>query len=130
LLPNPPPHHFESHPGIAHGSPDSHHGFKLRYVNPVTGASPMPTIGAFAQWLPAGFETQPYRCTDGTVYVCLEGGGRIEVGDSEWDFQENDVIVVPSWQTLRWGAVQSSLLFSFSDHPLQQALGLWREQRM
>ena len=53
--------------GIAHGTPDAHFGFKLRYVNPATGASPMPTIGAFAQWLPAGFETEPYRSTDGTV---------------------------------------------------------------
>jgi gentisate 1,2-dioxygenase len=36
---------------IAQGAPDAHHGFKLRYVNPATGASPMPTIGAFAQRL-------------------------------------------------------------------------------
>ena len=39
--------------GISHGTPDAHHGFKLRYVNPATGASPMPTIGSFAQRLPA-----------------------------------------------------------------------------
>src|SRR5689334_4983007 len=51
---------------IAAGTPDTHFGFKQRFVNPATGASPMPTMGAFAQWLPAGFETQPYRSTDGT----------------------------------------------------------------
>ena len=114
---------------IAHGTPDAHHGFKLRYVNPGTGASPMPTIGAFAQWLPAGFETQPLRATDGTVVVCLEGGGEVKVGDQTWRFHESDVFVVPSWQALQLRADRDSLMFSFSDRPVQQALGLWREQR-
>jgi len=117
--------------GIAQGTPDAHFGFKLRYVNPATGASPMPTIGAFSQWLPAGFETQPFRSTDGTVYVCLEGGGEASVGDESWRFAENDVFVVPSWHTLRLRAGgRSTLLFSYSDRPVQQALGLWREQRL
>ncbi|HSW06233.1 gentisate 1,2-dioxygenase [Aquabacterium sp.] len=116
--------------GIAHDTPDAHFGFKLRYVNPATGASPMPTIGAFSQWLPAGFETQPYRSTDGSVYVCLEGEGEVLVGDQTWRFAENDVFVVPSWQTLRLRAGRSTLLFSYSDRPVQQVLGLWREQRL
>ena len=115
---------------ISRGTPDGHHGFKLRYVNPATGASPMPTIGACAQWLPAGFETKPYRCTDGTVHVCLEGGGEAKVGDQAWRFQENDVFVVPSWHALQLRADRDTLLFSFSDRPVQLALGLWREERL
>ncbi|RZU00500.1 gentisate 1,2-dioxygenase [Rivibacter subsaxonicus] len=115
---------------IAQGQPDPHHGHKLRYVNPATGASPMPTIGAFAQWLPAGFETKPLRSTDGTVVVCLEGRGEVQVGDATWRIQENDVFVVPSWHGLQLRAERDMLLFSFSDRPVQQALGLWREQRL
>jgi gentisate 1,2-dioxygenase len=115
---------------IAHGTPDAHHGYKLRYVNPGTGASPMPTIGAFAQWLPAGFETRPLRSTDGTVAVCLEGGGEAKVGDQTWRFGENDVFVVPSWHTIQLRADRDTAMFSFSDRPVQQALGLWREQRL
>ncbi len=115
--------------GISHGAPDAHHGFKLRYVNPATGASPMPTIGAFAQRLPAGFETRAVRSTDGTVVVCLEGAGQAQVGEQRWRFQENDVFVVPSWHALQLRADRDSVLFSFSDRPVQQALGLWREQR-
>lgn len=116
---------------IAHGTPDPHHAFKLRYVNPATGASPMPTIGAFAQWLPGGFETRPLRSTDGTVHVCLQGGGEVQVGEQSWRFEANDVFVVPSWHTtqLRAGA-RDTLIFSFSDRPVQQVLGLWREQRL
>jgi gentisate 1,2-dioxygenase len=120
----------ESLKAIAHGAPDSHHGFKLRYVNPATGASPMPTIGAFAQQLPAGFQTKPYRSTDATVYVCLEGGGHVKVGENHWRFEENDVFVVPSWHSVELQAERDTVLFSFSDRPVQQALGLWREQRL
>jgi gentisate 1,2-dioxygenase len=38
--------------------------------------------------------------------------------------------VVPSWQTLRLRAGGDTILFSFSDRPIQQALGLWREEKM
>lgn len=116
--------------GIAAGTPDAHFGFKLRYVNPGTGASPMPTIGAFAQRLPAGFETRPYQCTDGTVYVCLEGEGEAQVGEANYRFDANDVFVVPSWHSLRLRTGRDTTLFSFSDRPMQQVLGLWREQRL
>jgi gentisate 1,2-dioxygenase len=120
----------ESLMGIARGPIDTHLGHKLRYVNPATGASPMPTIGAFAQFLPAGFETKPYRATDSTVYVCLEGGGSADVNGVRIDFAVNDVFVVPSWHTLRLSADSDSILFSFSDRPMQRMLGLWREQKL
>jgi gentisate 1,2-dioxygenase len=120
----------ESLMGIARGPIDAHLGHKLRYVNPATGASPMPTIGAFAQFLPAGFETKPYRATDSTVYVCLEGGGSADVNGVHIDFALNDVFVVPSWHTLRLRAGSDSILFSFSDRPMQRMLGLWREQKL
>jgi gentisate 1,2-dioxygenase len=115
---------------ITAGAADAHFGYKLRYVNPATGASPMPTIGAFAQLLKQGFETRPYRCTDGTVYVCLEGEGTALVGDQAYDFVENDVFVVPPWQSLQLRAARDTILFSFSDRPAQQSLGLWREQKI
>ncbi|UUX95360.1 gentisate 1,2-dioxygenase [Aquabacterium sp. J223] len=115
---------------IAGGAPNAHDGFKLRYVNPATGASPMPTIGAFAQWLPAGFETRPLRSTDGTVHVCLQGGAEVRVGEQVWQVEENDVFVVPSWHTVQLRAQRDTIFFSFSDRPVQQALGLWREERL
>ena len=119
---------------ISHGEPDTHHGFKLRYVNPATGQSPMPTIGACAQRLPGGFETRALRSTDGSVHVCLEGRGQVQVnglsGSHTWRFEENDVFVVPSWHTLQLQADRDTFLFSFSDRPVQKALGLWREERL
>ena len=119
----------ESLMGMATGTADPHFGYKMRYVNPATGASPMPTIGTFSQLLPAGFETLPYRSTDGTVYVCLEGEGSVEIGNDTFGFVENDVFVVPSWHSVRFKTNRETILFSFSDRPVQKALGLWREQR-
>jgi gentisate 1,2-dioxygenase len=116
--------------GISNAAIDSHHGFKLRFVNPATGRSPMPTIGTFAQRLPAGFATRPSRCSDSTVHVCLEGGGTATIAGQDFAFGRRDIFVVPSWHSFALAARAETLLFSFSDRPVQQALGLWREQRL
>ncbi|MFJ3046026.1 gentisate 1,2-dioxygenase [Herbaspirillum chlorophenolicum] len=115
---------------VAQGEVDQHHGHKQRFVNPATGASPMPTMGAFIQLLPQGFESLPYRSTDATVYVCLEGEGEALVGNQVLRFQENDVFVVPSWSALQLRAQRDAILFSYSDRPAQQAIGFWREERL
>jgi gentisate 1,2-dioxygenase len=104
------------------------HGIKLQYANPVTGGYPMPTIAAFLQKLPAGFQGQPYRSTDATVFCANEGAGRTFAGDKEMVWAKNDVFVVPSWQIVRHQAEEASVLFSFSDRVAQKALGLWREE--
>ena len=87
----------------------------------------MPTIAAFVQLLPAGFEGEPYRSTDGTVYCAVEGHGRSIVGGHVFDWGPRDVFVVPSWCGVAHQAQDDAVLFSFSDRPVQQAIGLWRE---
>ena len=90
----------------------------------------MPTIGTFAQLLPARFETRPYRSSDSTVHVCLTGAGRANVADRSFDFGRRDVFVTPSWQAFSLLAAEETIVFSFSDRPVQQVLGLWREERL
>ncbi|HUC09494.1 MAG TPA: gentisate 1,2-dioxygenase [Stellaceae bacterium] len=109
--------------------PDPCHGHKLRYVNPATGDFAMPTIGAFIQLLPAGFATRPYRSTDATVFVAVEGCGETRVGDQVLVWEANDIFVVPSWASVSHHAETEAVLFSYSDRPVQEKLGLWREQR-
>jgi gentisate 1,2-dioxygenase len=109
--------------------PDPCHGWKMQFVNPLTGGHAMPTIGAFIQLLPKGFSTQPYRSTDGTVYSVVEGRGRVTVGSNVYDFEARDTFVLPSWMSCSISADEETVLFSFSDRPVQEALGLWRDRR-
>ncbi len=108
---------------------DPCHGLKLKYVSPADGDSAMPTIGTFMQLLPKGFKTAPYRSTDGMVYAAVEGKGQTTIGDETFTWGPRDVFVVPSWYRHQHEAEADSVLFSFSDRPVQQKLGLWREQR-
>ena len=115
--------------GLAKNGPiDPHHGVKLQYVNPATGGYPMATIAAFLQLLPKGFESAPYRSTDATIFCAAEGRGTTRIGDQQFEWRPRDVFVVPSWTPVTHRAQDESVLFSFSDRPAQEALGLWREQ--
>lgn len=112
------------------GEPDPCHGYKMRFVNPVTGGFAMPTIATFMQLLPRGLATQPYRSTDATVFTPVEGEGRTHIGGTVIEWSARDVFVAPSWATVRHEASSDAVLFSFSDRPVQQATGLFREERL
>jgi gentisate 1,2-dioxygenase len=101
----------------------------MEFINPLTGGHAIPTIAAFIQLLPKGFKTQPYRCTDGTVFSVVEGTGRVTIGKEKFDFEPRDTFVVPSWHPAEIHANSEAVLFSFSDRPGQEAMGLWREKR-
>jgi gentisate 1,2-dioxygenase len=111
------------------GDPDPYHGHKLRYVNPASGEFAMPTIATFVQLLPSGFATQPYRATDGAVFVAVEGEGETRIGDTVLTWEQHDIFVVPSWAAHTHHAKSEAVLFSFSDRVVQEKLGLWREAR-
>jgi gentisate 1,2-dioxygenase len=103
------------------------HGAKMEYRDAL-GASVTRTLGAFLQALPAGFMGAPYRSTDSTVYCVAEGHGTSRIGERSFEWTAHDIFVAPSWYSVSHQAAEDSVLFSFSDRPAQQALGLWREQ--
>lgn len=113
---------------------DDWDGFKLRYVNPLTGGSPMPTMATFMQRLPPGFSGNPWRQTDGAVYSVVEGHGEIVIEHAgiqgTFAFGPRDHFVVPSWHTARFKSAGGCVLFSYSDRPVHQALGIHQEERL
>lgn len=113
---------------------DAWDGTKLRYVNPLTGGWPMPTIATFMQRLPAGFAGKAWRQTDGAVYSVVEGTGEVFIGNGQeerrYAFGPRDHFVVPSWHTARLSSGGGCVLFSFSDRPVHQALGIHSEERL
>jgi len=111
------------------GPPDACHGYKLRYVNPASGGAPIATMGTYMQLLPKGFESAPYRSTDGTVFSVVEGEGESIVGDEVLRWKKRDHFVVPSWAKVVHKPTSEAVLFSFSDRPVQEKLDLWREDR-
>lgn len=108
---------------------DPCHGLKMKYINPVDGGWAMPTIGTCLQLLPKSFKSQPYRSTDATIYVGVEGHGRVIINNISFDWGPRDVFVVPSWHGVIHTVDEDAVLFSYSDRSVQEKCGLWRERR-
>ncbi|HEX2654541.1 MAG TPA: gentisate 1,2-dioxygenase [Xanthobacteraceae bacterium] len=111
------------------GDIDRCHGARVRYANPFNGGWATPTMGAHLQMLPKGFKGENYRSTDGTIFVCVEGRGSTKIGDETLEWSPNDVFIVPPWKRYAHTANDEAVLFSISDRPAQESLGIWREER-
>src|SRR5581483_1301462 len=107
----------------AAGAPHAAHSYKMQFINPATGGYAMPTMAAFVQLLPAGFSGAGYRCTDATVFHVIEGKGHARIGERDFAFSPRDTFVVPAWASCALRAEEECVLFSFSDRPVQRALG-------
>ena len=108
---------------------DACHGIRMKYANPLDGGYALPTIATFIQLLPRGFRGAAHRSTDATVFCVAEGEGRTEAGEETFTWGPRDVFVIPSWCPRRHEVEEEAVLFSFSDRVVQEALGLWREER-
>jgi gentisate 1,2-dioxygenase len=104
--------------------PDAVHGLRIHYGGECT----LPTIDAWLRLLPAGFKSEPYRSTDATVFCVAEGRGQSCIGGETYSWSRHDIFMVPSWVPVTHEARDESVLFSFSDRPIQKALGIWREE--
>jgi gentisate 1,2-dioxygenase len=80
------------------------------------------------QLLPRGFQSSPYRSTDGTVHVVVEGEGYSLIGGTRVDWTIGDVFAIPSWLEATHHPSRESVLFGASDRATQEKLGLWRER--
>ncbi|MES2958634.1 MAG: gentisate 1,2-dioxygenase [Pseudomonadota bacterium] len=112
------------------GAPDAHAGHLMRYVNPSDGGWAMPTMATMIRLLPAGFATLPYRGSDSTVFIAVEGRGELRVGGLRFELTPHDVVVVPGWMAYTLHAQDELVLFSYSDRVAQEKLGFFREQRL
>jgi gentisate 1,2-dioxygenase len=109
-------------------APDAHHGYLMRYANPLDGGWAMPTMATTIRLLPSGFVTAAYRGTDSVVHVVAEGAGAITVEGQRFELALHDVVVVPGWMRQSIAASDDLVLFSYSDRVAQEKLGLFREQ--
>lgn len=121
---------YETLQGLKESSGDPYDGVLLEYSNPQTGGPTLPTFSCMIQLLRPREKTQSHRHTSTTVYHAFRGSGVTKVSANELAWEPSDIFVVPSWQ---WHAHENTtdedaILFSITDRPAAEALGLYREQ--
>jgi len=102
----------------------------LEYRDPTDAGNPlMPTLTAYMQMLRPGVETQPHRHTSSAVYHVVRGSGWSEINGEKFSWGPGDTFSLPVWAEHRHANPGNSdaLLFSFSDRPAVESLGLLRE---
>ena len=103
----------------------------LEYRDPATGGSTFPTFSCWIQMLEPGEETVAHRHTANHVCYAFEGSGTSEVEGEELVWEEGDFFVVPNWSWHRHrnsSNRERSIIFSCTDRPLMEAVGVYREQ--
>lgn len=104
-------------------------GIIMEYVNPANSGPTLPTMTCRAQLLLSGQHLKARRSTTSTVCYVISGTGTTIINGQTFDWGPGDVFVVPTWAWCehRCGD-EDAFLFSISDRPAIEALGMYREQ--
>jgi 1-hydroxy-2-naphthoate dioxygenase len=110
---------------------DPFDGILLRYADPITGASTLPTMSCEIQMFRPGEKGKSHRHTYSVVYHAFRGSGTTRVGDQTFDWEQGDSFVVPLWSRHAHenNSNEPAILFSINDRPAIEALGFLREER-
>jgi gentisate 1,2-dioxygenase len=109
---------------------DPHEGIQMQFVNPVTGKPVFPTMNYQAQLLRPGEELLPKRETCGTFIVVIDGKGKSEIGGQTFDWEPNDIMVVPNflWRKHTNTGKSDAIIYTVSDSALLKNIGQYRSQ--
>jgi gentisate 1,2-dioxygenase len=109
---------------------DPFEGIQVELVNPVTGRPVFSTLHYQAQLLRPGEETQAKRETCSTFIVVIDGKGKSEIGGQTFDWEKNDIMVVPNflWRKHINTGSNDAVLYTVSDASLLRNIGQYRAQ--
>ena len=112
--------------GGAEGSP--YDDLILEYRDPVTNGPALPTMSAYMQLLRPGAQTETHRHTSSAVYHVVRGSGTTKIGAEMLEWSKGDTFALPTWAEHSHAnrSAEGAMLFSFSDEPAVEALGLLR----
>ncbi len=111
------------------GDIDKRHGARVRYANPINGGPVLPTMGANLAMFPKGFKGEQLP-RDRRHHLRLRRrqghhhGRRQGAGMGPERRVRGAAVEAPT----RTRPSKESVLFSISDRPSQEALGIWREE--
>ena len=96
----------------------------------MTGKPVFPTLNYQAQLLRPGEETLPKRETSSTFIVVIDGQGKSEIGGQTFDWEPNDIMVVPNfiWRRHINTGSSDAVLYTVTDSALLQNIGQYRAQ--
>ncbi len=103
----------------------------LAYVNPLTGGPVLPTLGCGMQMLRPGVHTKAHRHTSSAVYHVVAGQGQTIINGQRFDWKKGDFLALPPWawhEHANASETEQAILFSVTDIPVLEALGLYREE--
>lgn len=133
-----PPVHFKWSDALksvealsANEAGDPFDGKLFAYTHPGNGGPTLPTLSAKLQLLPPSARTQEHRHTGMTMYLVLQGEGVTTVNGATTEWRQHDCFMLPPWQ---WHAhrntakTDQAILFTVSDRPALEALGLYHEE--
>jgi gentisate 1,2-dioxygenase len=99
---------------------------ELRYRDPSRDRDVMPTLRCEMRRVSGGITTAADRQTGSRVCAVLAGTGSVRLGTREFGLSAGDVFVVPSWCEHQLEAGTMLDIFTTSDAPVLEALGLFR----
>ena len=116
---------------LGFGEKDRFDGVIMEYANPITGGHSMPTLALKLQRLEPGAHTDAHRHTSSVVYHAAKGSGYTIIDGKRLDWSKGDTFVLPAWAFHEHGCNSNdddAVLFSMSDLPIIEAMGLYREE--
>lgn len=100
----------------------------VRFTNPTTGDDALSTIRTEMHRLRAGATSRRTRTSASAVWQVFDGTGTVTFGDQAQPLMHGDVIAVPAWTELQLQADSTLDVFTFSDAPIFEKLGLLRAE--
>jgi gentisate 1,2-dioxygenase len=112
------------------GEGDPYDDIIVEYRNPRTDGPVMTNIAAYLQLIRPGVDTQAHRHTHGTVYHVVRGSGHSVIDGQRYEWTKGDTFAVPLWyeHSHHNPGSEDALLFSYTDKPAVEALGLGRTE--
>lgn len=110
---------------------DPYDGVVFEYANPTSGGYTLPTLSTRIQLLQPSERTREHRHTGMTMYYVVTGQGATTVNGTTIEWRERDCMMLPP---LQWHSHQNAsknqraILFTVSDRPALEALGLYYEE--
>ena len=104
----------------------------LEYVQPRTGASVFPCLGAYLQMIRPGVETRAHRHSSSAVYFVREGTGSTDVNGTTYEWSKGDVVVIAPSAVHKHSnkGSEPAVLFTVQDSPMLKALGFYKEEAL